>query len=156
LFDQGRPQEALPALGRVPEGDPGWLHAQLLIGEIAVQRRDLAAAERTYRRAAERDRGAVEPLKRLSSLLVLERRTAEARVVLRRLFRLTRDPIYLVDSILVAQTESEVHDLGPEIEAYLNRTPDDPWLRRVWGLSLLSRGRAAEAHPHLEATAEAI
>src|SRR5207237_6493098 len=34
--------------------------------------------------------------------------------------------------------------------------PDDPWLRRVWGLFLLSRGRSAEAMPHLEAAARAF
>ena len=98
----------------------------------------------------------VAPLERLSSLLVLERRTAEARTVLRQLFTVTRNPPHLVDSILISQIESEVHDLSPEIEKFLHQTPDDPWLRRVWGLFLLSRGRSAEALPHLEAAALAL
>jgi tetratricopeptide (TPR) repeat protein len=113
-------------------------------------------AEVHLRRAIARDRRAVEPLKQLVSLLVLMRRSAEARSNLRRLFRITRDPRYLADSILISQIESEVHDLSAEIEQYLNQTPDDPWLRRVCGLFLLSRGRAAQALPHLEAAAAAF
>ena len=99
---------------------------------------------------------AVEPLERLVSLLSLERRPAEARSVLRRLFQITRDPRHLVDSFLISQLESEVRDLNPELEEFLKQTPDDPWLRRVWGLFLLARGRSAEALPHLEAAAAAF
>src|SRR5262249_37308790 len=143
-FEQGLMEEALTALQRVREADLGWVHAQTMIGEIAIRRRRLAEAEHAFRRASERGRRAVAPLERLSSLLVLERRTAEARSVLRQLFTITHDPRYLVDSILVSEIETEVHDLSPEIEEFLKQTPDDPWLRRVWGLYLLSQGRPAE------------
>jgi tetratricopeptide (TPR) repeat protein len=156
LFDRGRPDEAIEVLRHVPERHAGWGHAQGLIGEIEVGRHHLPEAELAFRRASQRDPGAVEPLKRLSSLLVFERRTAEARDVLRRLFHVTGDPHYLAESILVAQSEAEVHDLSDEIEKNLRQTPDDPWLRRVWGLYLLSRGRSAEALPHLEAAAAAF
>ena len=57
---------------------------------------------------------------------------------------------------LISELESEVRDLSPELEEFLKQTPDDPWLRRVWGLFLLSRGRSAEALPHLEAAAMAF
>jgi tetratricopeptide (TPR) repeat protein len=153
LFDQGRLDEARSALEKVRETDQGWGHAQAMIGEVMVLKRNLGEAERAFRLATERDRGAVEPLKRLSSLLMLERRPAEARGVLRRLFQISRDPLHLADSILLIQSESDVHDLDPAIEDYLRETPGDPWLRRVWGLFLLSRGRAAEALPELEAAA---
>lgn len=156
LFDQGQMEDALTALRQVREVDPGWAHAQMVIGEIAIRQRRLAEAEQSFRRAAGRNRRAVEPLKRLSSLLSLERRPAEARLVLRRLFQITRDPRHLADSILIAQLESEVRDLSPDLEEFLKQTPDDPWLRRVCGLSLLSRGRLAEALPHLEAAATAF
>jgi tetratricopeptide (TPR) repeat protein len=156
LFDRGRIPEAKRALLRVRPGDDGWVNAQVLIGEIAVRERNLAEAEAAFRRACEREPRAVEPLKRLKAFLTLERRTAEARAVMRRVFELTRDPHDLADSILVSQTETEVHDLGVEIEEFLRQAPDDPWLRRVWGLFLLSRGRAAEALPHLEAAALAF
>lgn len=156
LFDRGRPAEAVEALRRVREGDAGWAHAQTLLGDIALQDHNAAEAERCFRRAAGREHDAVEPLKRLLPILILERRTAEARDVLRRLFRATRDPRYLADAHLLAQTETEARDLSEEIERYLLRTPDDPWLRRAWGMYLLSRGRAREALSHLEFAAAAF
>ncbi len=156
LFDQGRMADALTALRQVREADPGWVNAQMVIGDIAIRQHRLAEAEPSFRRAAERDRRAVEPLERLVSLLSLERRPAEARSVLRRLFQITRQPRYLADSILISELESEVRDLNPELEEFLKQTPDDPWLRRVWGLFLLARGRSAEALPHLEAAAIAF
>jgi tetratricopeptide (TPR) repeat protein len=156
LFDQGRFEDALQALRQVREVDRGWANAQTVIGEIAVRQRRLAEAEQCFRRAAGRDRRAVEPLERLVSLLSLERRPAEARSALRRLFQITRDPRHLADSILISQLESEVRDLDPELEEFQKQAPHDPWLRRVWGLYLLSRGRSADALPHLEAAATAF
>jgi len=156
LFDQGRMEDARMALREVREVDPGWVNAQIVIGEIAIRQRRLAEAEQSFRRAAGRNRRAVEPVERLVSLLSLERRPAEARSVLRRLFQITRDPRHLADSILISELESEVRDLNPELEEFLKQTPDDPWLRRVWGLFLLSRARSAEALPHLEAAATAF
>src|SRR5262249_22239028 len=79
-----------------------------------------------------------------------------ARSMLRRLFQITRDPRHLADSILVARIESDIRDLGPELEEFLRQTPEDPWVRRAVGLFLLSRGRAAEARPHLDAAALAF
>ena len=156
LFDRGRMEDALAALRQVREVDPGFVNAQTVIGEIAVRRRRLAEAERSFRRAAGRNPRAVEPLERLASLLSLERRPAEARSVLRQLFQVTRDPRHLADSILISGLESEVRDRNPELEEFRKQTPDDPWLARAWGLSLLSHGRAAEALPHLEAAAIAF
>jgi enediyne biosynthesis protein E4 len=156
LFDQGRMDDALKALRHVRTVDKGWVHVQIVISDIAIRRRRLAEAEQTLRRAAERDSRAVEPLERLVSLLSLERRTAEARSVLRRLFEITRDPRHLADSILISQLELGVRDLTPDLEEFVKETPDDPWLRRVCGLLLLSRGRSAEALPHLEAAAMAL
>ena len=156
LFDRGRMEDALAALRQVREVDPGFVNAQTVIGEIAVRQRRLAEAERSFRRAAGLNRRAVEPLERLASLLSLERRPAEARSVLRQLFQITRDPRHLADSILISELESEVRDRNPELEEFRKQTPDDPWLARVWGLSLLSRGRSAEALPHLEAAAMAF
>jgi tetratricopeptide (TPR) repeat protein len=156
LFDRDRPTEALHALEKVRATDPGWVHAQTLIGEMALQRHQLAEAEQRYLDAARRADRDVEPLKRLSSLLVLERRPAEAREVLRRMFKITRDPRHLADSILVAEFDSDVRDLSPELEAHLREAPENPWLRRVWGLYLLFHSRPDEALPHLEAAARAL
>ena len=156
LYEQGREPEALPALRRVRSGNQAWAHAQTLIGEIAIRRRDAAEAERILRGASEGDRRAVEPLRRLVYLLTLERRPAEARSALSGLFQLDRDPRHLADSLLLLWSETEARDVGPEIEEFLRKAPRDPWLSRAWGLSLLSRGRPAEALPHLEAAALAF
>src|SRR5437763_11379558 len=78
LFDQGRWDEALSALLRVRAVDEDWPHAQTLIGEIWIKRRNLSEAERFLRQAAGRDRRAIEPRRRLVYILVLERRPAEA------------------------------------------------------------------------------
>ena len=53
----------------------------------------------------------------------------------------------------ISRIESDVRDLGPEIEDFLRQTPEDPWLRRAWGLFLLSHGRPGEALAHLEVAA---
>jgi tetratricopeptide (TPR) repeat protein len=157
LAHQGRLDDALSVLRHVREVDGGWVAAQTLIGEIAIERHDLAEAERAFRCAAGRGgQSAVDPLARLIKLLVLERRIGEGRTERRRLFQITRDPRHLAESILIAQSEIDVRDLSPELEEFLRRTPDDPWLSRVWGLFLLSRSRPAEALPHLEAAAMAF
>ena len=143
LFDRDRQEEALVALGRVREANEGWTHARTLLAEIAIRRHDLGEAEQLLRQAAERDRRAIEPRERLVYILVLERRPAEAYSVLRELYALDRDPRRLADCILVSRIESDVRDLSPEIEAFSAQTPEDPWLRRAWGLFLLSQvGRA--------------
>lgn len=156
LVKTGRSLEAAEALERVPEGGREWTQAQRQLAELAVQRGDLTAAEGILRNAAWLDPKAVEPLERLAWLLALERRLAESRDVLRRLFELSRDPRPLADSILLARLEGEVRDLGPEVERFVTTRPDDPWLRRLWGLALLARGRPAEALPQLEFAAQSF
>src|SRR5262249_19698677 len=152
----GGVEGALVALRRVGGGDGAWVHAQTRLAEIAIRRRRLAEAEGILRGAVGRDRRAVAPLRKLVYILVLERRTAEARSMLRLLYEATRDPRQLAGFILVSHSEADVRDLGPEIETFLLQDPDDPWLRRAWGLFLATRGRSAEALPHLEAAAGAF
>jgi tetratricopeptide (TPR) repeat protein len=148
--------DALAALQHVRESDRGWVNAQTVLGEIAVRQHRLAEAEQCFRRAAERDPRAVDPLERLVSLLTLERRSAEIHSTLRQLFQATHEPRHLADCILISELESEVRDLNPDLEAYRKQTPEDPWLRRVWGMYLLARARPAEALPDLEAAALAF
>jgi tetratricopeptide (TPR) repeat protein len=156
LFDRGRDDEALSALRRVKEVDEGWPHSQTLIGEIAIRRHRIAEAERIFEGAAQRDRRAIEPLRRLVYILILERRPAEARSLLWRLYQITRDPRHLADCCRIALVEADERDSSAEIGEFLRQTPDDPWLRRAWGLFLLSQGQAAEALPHLETAALAF
>jgi tetratricopeptide (TPR) repeat protein len=156
LFDQGRDDEAFAALRRVREVDEGWLHSQTLIGEIAIRHHRIAEAERIFRAAAQHDLRAIEPLRRLIYILILERRPAEARSVLWRLYEITRDPRDLAVSCRICLAEADERDSSAEIGEFLRQTPDDPWLRRAWGVFLLSRGQPAQALPHLEAAALAF
>ena len=102
------------------------MNAQTAIGEIAIQQHNLAEAERILRNAAERQRRRVEPLKRLVSLLCLERRPAECRSLLRRLFQLTRDPQYLAESILISQLDSRSANWTRESRCSCIKTPRTP------------------------------
>jgi tetratricopeptide (TPR) repeat protein len=153
LFDRGREHEALSALRRVREVDDGWLHSQTLIGEIAIRQHRIAEAERIFAGAAQSNRPAIEPLRRLVYILSLERRPAEARSVLWRLYRITRDPRHLADCCRISLGEEDERDSSSEIGEYLRQTPDDPWLGRAWGLFLLAQGQPSQALPHLEAAA---
>ena len=56
----------------------------------------------------------------------------------------------------LVRDEQDVRGIPPELEEFVNQTPDDPYLRRAWGLSLLYQGRAELALPHLEAAAESL
>jgi len=46
--------------------------------------------------------------------------------------------------------------LPPELEQFVARTPEDPFLRRAWGMALLYQGEASRAWPHLEAAAQGL
>lgn len=155
-LEAGREAEAIEALRRVPEGAPVWPHAQAELGKLLVKAKDLPAAEAALRAAIAAQPRSIEALQQLLPVLVLERRLGEARDILRQLYRLTRDPRPLADSMLVGQIESDVRDQGQDLEEYVRRTPADPWLGRAWGMLLLARGRPAEARPYLEAAAEAF
>ena len=153
LFDQGRDAEALETLRPLPANDPEWPHARTIVAEIAIRRRDVDEAERILREVCRRDRRAVEPLRRLVYLLNLERRTAEARAILLRLYELTGDPLVLADAMIMRRENYDVRESGPELEANWERQPEHPWLRRAWGLALLEQGLPGKALPLLEAAA---
>ncbi len=157
LVAQQRDPEARRVLEPVAESDPERGRARAMLGELAIRRHDAAAAERAFRDAASRDPSAIEPRQRLVYLLSLQQRTGEARDVLWQLYRITRDPRLLIDLVLeLWAVETDIRGLGSDLKAFLDHTPSDPFLRRAWGLSLLLRGQAAEARPHLEAAATAL
>ena len=157
LASTGRAGEAARVLGGVTEADPAFAEARLVLGQMALDAGDAPRAEVAFRQAAAADPGAEAPMGRLIYLLSAEGRTAEARDVLWDLYRVTDDPRVLVDLTLEASKEEiDVRGVAPEVDRFLQRSPDDPFLRRAAGLSALWRGGATAALPHLEAAAETL
>lgn len=157
LLGRGREKDARDALQQIPRGDAAWGRAQALIGEIAIRRRDAPEAERALRAAIAADPAALEPRRRLVYLLSLEQRSQDARAVLWEMYSLTNDPHLLADLVLAIWTgEADVRGIGPELEEFLNKTPEDAFLNRAWGLALMLNGRPAEALPCLELASRAL
>jgi tetratricopeptide (TPR) repeat protein len=149
--------EARETLLAVREGDPARSRAQGLLGEMALQGRRAAEAERAFRDAAARDPKAAEPRRKLVYLLSLQQRTGEVRDLLWELYAIGRDPRLLIDLVMELWAfENDARSPGSELNEFLARTPDDPYLRRARGLSLLLGGKAAEALPDLEASAVSL
>ncbi len=69
---------------------------------------------------------------------------------------MTRDPRQLATLVGSGATTADGRDLAVELKPFLEKTTDDPWVRRAWGLLLMRGGRLAEARPHLEAASGAI
>ncbi len=150
----GRRDEAVLGLSSVAESNPAWVQTQTMLGELAIRERQAARAEQIFRQVAAHDERALAPRQRLIYLFGMQQRTAEARRVLWEIYRIRDDPKVLVDLVLELLLDQEdVRGLAPELEQFVARTPEDPLLRRAWGMSLLYQGRPAEALPHLEAAA---
>ena len=147
LFDRDRQEEALVALGRVRETNEGWTHARTLLAEIAIRRHDLGEAERLLRQAAGRDRRAKEPR---AAARLHPRPGAEARRGVLRATGTVRAGSRPAPGSPTAswspRIESDLRDLSPELEAYYRQTPENPWVRRAWGL-FLSLARAGGRGP---------
>lgn len=149
-----REDEARATLAAIAPGHPAHVAAQNLLGQLELKRKHAAAAERAFRVAADADPEAGPPRNKLIYLLSLQMRNAEVRERLWELHRISNDPRTLVDLVMALFAwENDVRGLGPELEELLKATPEDPYLRRAWGLGLLLRGRPATALPHLEAAA---
>jgi tetratricopeptide (TPR) repeat protein len=153
----GRRESAVGLLGSIPESSPSWEGAQMMLGELAVRERRAAGAEQIFRRVAGRDPRAIAPRQRLIYLLGMQQRTAEARSILWQIYHISNDPRVLVDLVLeLLQDRDDVRGLAPELSEFVAKTPQDAFLRRAWGLSLVYQGRPQQALPHLEAAAAGL
>jgi tetratricopeptide (TPR) repeat protein len=152
-----RQDAAVKLLESVPETDPSWARARMGLGTLAVRDRRAADAERFFRQVADRDPKAIEPRRNLLYLLGTQMRTAEARRVLWEIYWIHNDPHVLVDLVLdLMQDQQDVRGFAPELELLVARTPDDPFLRRAWGMALLYQGHPLQALPHLEQAARVL
>jgi tetratricopeptide (TPR) repeat protein len=151
LLETGRTEEGKAELARIRPGVAEYGRAQTLLGEVALRRMRAPEAIAHFEAAAKEDGRALPPRQKLIALYNLEQRVGETRDVLWELFGITRDPRVLVDLVLeLWAVEGDVRIAGSELEAYVGQTPEDPFLRRAWGLALHGRGQSAEALPHLE------
>ena len=161
-----RDDQARAALSRVDDDDPARGLALILLADLAIRRHDRMAAEAAYRDAINRDPGAVEPRSRLVAMLLIQHRIDEATALLWDLHDLTGDPRHLLTLTgleLEDRHREQLRDLGgererlrTELEPYLERDPDDPWLRRARGLIGFLQGRPTEALPDLEYAARRL
>ncbi len=157
LANRGRPEEAITLLEGVPGSDPVRGRAAMMIGELELRAHRAPEAERAFREATVRDPRGAEARQRLIHLLSLQQRNGEARDALWELYRVAKDPRILADLVMnLGAYENDARAFGAELDAFLARSPRDPYLRRAEGLALLMQGRPEEALPHLEAAAEAL
>jgi tetratricopeptide (TPR) repeat protein len=156
LAAEDREADALDAFRHVKPSEPAWTTAQMLSGEIWVNRHEMTRAERAFRNVAERRPSAVDPRRRLVYLLTLSQRHDEARSILWELYRLTHDARQLATLVGLGSTQADSRDLMKELEVFVEQRPDDPWMRRAWGLMLIRVGRPGEARPDLEAAIAAL
>lgn len=101
-----RPQQAVDRAERADSLEPFGEQADMVLGALAVQRGDLAAAQEAYRRAFERNRGAARPRMWLGVLSSAQGDAREARRWLRRAKRAApRDQIIagLYDQVVQGQ-----------------------------------------------------
>jgi enediyne biosynthesis protein E4 len=155
---QGRADEALAAYRKVRRPEPARVQALTLAGEIHLRGHEAAAAERAFRDASLSDSKAVGPRRRLAFLLSLERRTDEARAMLWEIYQITGDPRDLATLVGLGAVDPSADPIGldTELEPFLKKTPDDPWLLRSRGISLLLRERPSEAEPYLATAASGL
>jgi tetratricopeptide (TPR) repeat protein len=149
-----RRDAAVELLGSISRTNASWAQAQTMLGELAIRERRAADAEQIFRLVAQTDPQAMEPRQRLIYLLGLQLRTAETRDVLWQIYHIRDDPHVLVDLVLeLLLDQQDVRGLAPELEQFVAETPDNPFLRRAWGMALLYQGRPMQALPYLEAAA---
>lgn len=153
---EGRDDDALAAFARVATPGPALAQAQALQGEIHLKRRHAERAERALRASIAADPEAVAPRRRLVYLWLLEQRADEARELLWDLYRLTGEIRHLITLVGTTLEGEDSRDPRPELDAFLEQTPDDPWLRRARGLVSAREGRHAEARDDLEFAAQVI
>lgn len=144
-------------LQKVAPADPWASRARFGLGEIALKSSNAAEAEREYLAAANLDPKAMEPRQKLIYLYGLQQRSDEARQQLWGIHEATNDPRVLIDLVLeLTKPDLDVRGVGQEIQVFLAKTPEDPFLRRSWGLALLGQGRFDEAYPHLQAASASL
>ncbi|HET7221819.1 MAG TPA: tetratricopeptide repeat protein, partial [Rhodanobacteraceae bacterium] len=108
------------------EADPGFANAANTLGVIYLKRNRLAPAERAMRYALRREPDNVSAMSNLSGILVAEGRTAEARVLEKRLAQIQRrSPFYFYDGGVKAMQAGRFEEAARLFEKSLAQRPYD-------------------------------
>jgi tetratricopeptide (TPR) repeat protein len=144
---EGHLDEALAALGRIPDDHAMAAQAHLLAGRIERQRRRVRKAEAAFRQALKLKPGLVEAHKELIYVLGIQSRRREVDAEFHELARLT--PLTHHDLFTWALTHFTAWgpDISGDLESFIQADPDDRFSRLALANLLID-------HPGEEARVE--
>jgi tetratricopeptide (TPR) repeat protein len=147
----GRPDEALAALGHIPERDALAGQAFLLAGRIQRQRNRMPAAEAAFRKALACDSRLIEAHKELIYLLGLQLRRHEVDAEFKRLSRLTRLSHHELLTWGLTHFSAWVRDGAEQLESFIQADRGDRYSRlSLAALLLQSPGMESRVERTLE------
>jgi tetratricopeptide (TPR) repeat protein len=146
---EGRLDEALAALGRIPDDHAMAAQAHLLVGRIERQRLRVRHAEAAYRRALSLKPGLVDAHKELIYVLGIQSRRREVDAEFHELAR--RAPLTHHDLFTWALTHFTAWgpDIAGDLESFIRADPDDRFSRLALANLLID-------HPGEEARVERV
>ncbi len=146
---EGRLDEALAALGRIPDDHAMAAQAHLLAGRIERQRRRVRKAEAAFRQALKLKPGLVEAHKELIYVLGIQSRRREVDAEFHELARLT--PLTHHDLFTWSLTHFTAWgpDISGDLESFIQADPDDRFSRLALANLLID-------HPGEEAKVERV
>ncbi len=125
----GRFDEALAAIGRIPDDHPIAAQAQLLAGRIERQRRRIRKAEAAFRRALAIKPGLIEAHKELIYILGIQSRRREVDAEFRALARLTTLTHHDLFTWALTHFTSWNPDIVQDLDGFIQADPDDRYSR---------------------------
>ncbi len=145
----GHTDDALAALGRIPESDPLASQALLLTGRIERQRNRIRAAEAAFKKAVARDPGLIEPHKELIYIYGVQLRRRELDAEFKALGRLTNLTHHDLFTWSITHFTGWRPDIAQDLERFIQADPDDRFSRLALGFLLFDE-------PEMESKVERI
>ena len=149
----GRDDEALAALGHIPERDPLAGQAFLLAGRIERQRNRMPAAEAAFRKAIAGDSHLIEAHRELIYLLGMQLRRREVDAEFKALSRLTSLSHHDLFTWSLTHFTVWGPDIADDLESFIKADPLDRYSRLALATLLVD---APEMESRVERTLRAI
>ncbi len=146
---EGHLEEALDALGHVPDDHPMAAQAHLMAGRIERQRRRPRRAEAAFRRALALKPGLVEARKELVYILGIQSRRREVDAEFRGLSRVTQLNHHDLFTWALTHFTAWGPDISGDLEGFIEADPDDRFSRLALAGLLID-------HPGEEARVERV